>query len=98
MFLPRPITIANSNDEAYYNRPYHLGDVGRWAPFFRYMFSVSRNTLRSSHKVVTHSSKSITVETLYGLNICEANNNLLFNKIPFYRIYSKATFFSGFDT
>jgi len=27
MFLPRPIFIANSNDEASYERPYSLFDV-----------------------------------------------------------------------
>ena len=34
MFLPRPIFIANSNDEAYYERPYRLFDVVGSTPFF----------------------------------------------------------------
>lgn len=28
MFLPRPIFIANSNDEIYYERQYNLANVG----------------------------------------------------------------------
>jgi len=34
MFLPRPIFIANSNDETYCKRPYCIANVGCWRIFF----------------------------------------------------------------
>jgi hypothetical protein len=43
MFLPRPIFIANLNDEAYYKRLYYLGDVGGSAIFFLLILA-GRNT------------------------------------------------------
>ena len=40
MFLPRPIFIANLNDEAYYKRLYHLGDVGGCEIFFLFKLRI----------------------------------------------------------
>ena len=45
MFLPRPIFIANLNDETDYKRPYCLGDVIASEPFFlsSYILQQSKN-------------------------------------------------------
>ena len=46
MFLPRPISIANSNDEAPYKRPYSIFDVGSRANFLSIqVFRQTRNSL-----------------------------------------------------
>ncbi len=55
MFLPRPIFIANLNDEAYYKRLYHLGDVERMFTFqSSYKFDKNQNIVvvkqSSQHK------------------------------------------------
>jgi len=54
MFLPRPIFIAKLNDEAYYKRLYHLGDVVGSAIFSRatvmahsVIIPTGRNTLHA---------------------------------------------------